>query len=1627
MTTDTVSEQELRKCLEESIQKVQIAINQIKSKKESRNDTLVTEITSSENIYSFPLNQWEENVMIDFQRDFEKNVIKQITKLENSCRQYFLDVLHQFNYDNEKMEFTEQFNIGMLGIFARELQTRLASIDGYRAAWNGDKQAVDQFLNLYPSVKDKSALWGTTLLYSAARKGHLDLVINLIEHHQCSVNAQNRQHILRALASSGHSSAYYDSNPRAGSTPLHGACYYNHLNVVKYLIDHDADYYIENQAGEIPFMHAKCHPTILEYFRELLIFGYSSQSDHFPEKPIDDNGDMRIIVKRVYSICLMKFLRSGRHLNYSENLAWIRCRGSSFVNFSCYALWQIFLIKHPDALADPIVDMINISTSYDSRFEIHLKTWYFCNTQTNEQLDKGMKYHRRYVNIKIPLISDELLTFNLETFAFTDYKNTIQGHLRWIPKMISNNSKNTNEIIDIDEYATMTNIHPIPLTTSRVNYVSEINEEKVVEPLNDENDNDLIQKIPDTPLKITQSLTGFFSIPSPLSDHSISEDEMMFSRQNSSSIVTLEGFQEHHDQFKAILKRIQILLNTIQSAKDFYQRHLNRKSTLLPALLIAEGYDKVIVTQPRRLPCQLICKRVNETMLLDKGSLPKKLAGWIVSGDKKNSQGKVLYLTDGLLKERLLHDETLITTHTELNKSVVFFIDEVHERSVNIDLCLALLARLLSDKPELQTKVKVIVSSATLDSSVPNLFRRLFPCQITKFEIPLMGTRYPVQLIHRPKKNIIDIVQELCKKRKRHDQILCFVSSVSEVNQCCRLITDVSQGTIVAYPLVQSQHPNVQQANIEHGTLFFSTTVAETSLTFPSLKYVVDTGMINMPVYDIDSKRTILKEVRAAESTLKQRLGRLGRTHPGEYYSLYSFQPSDVSYPVPQIRQSDLMNLEFSLRKSPMKRGLNYLSTYLPDSPSPQSIKTTIKQLQELDIVENTPTNQLTAHGKELAKLPDFSSLAMSKAVLAALKTYDCGHDLICLASCIGVLNTTTMFRSIPLNFKSLNGDFMTLLNLMNRILLVQQSTLVRDANIDDICKVMGLHHIQHFIKRVLKRYSILESFFNSSIDFRWEAQRKSNSWELIAKALLAGYSDNVFISMKDFQERTHHFVRHNNLNDIAVLDLQSTLIRPINEPPVSIVLTRDIRRSTAVRATAILSFIGEIKPEWINYRMKRQFHITANEQLQVNNGNKFLQAIQKFLNRVKMLFQGEDIVLEGLSGDVLNAEFHLPQKMISELRFDLKTLAKPNPHENFLRNLESLTKMIRIFNPLIWRWKAQKQVDITINTITTTTKTLEIIVQGRDSVNQQLKDEFQSFIDWLQYCAVICYPNAGLSPRVLRPQMRYQCMTLKKESCQCYTLLRRALFIENEVTGPFTMDLIEPHIALAYDRIDFDVNNLTVEKDYTHELGMQDFHMKQRIDKMINIRKWTKINEELSIIPKPHWKYHVVLVPLSHTAVLYKEIKHKMSHIPNLTILSIEEIRNPSLEETYEGMKKLIKKECSNRNPNEQKLFHGTKVGFDDRYYAVGMYDRGSYFADNPLKSHGFTSSDPTKRNTRVMFYSKVLIGKPYILKAANKDLMAAPKEFHSVIGQHSPQTEYIVYRYGQALPYLKIIYQGG
>jgi hypothetical protein len=516
---DTEEETKLRRCLEASSAVVRDTRNRAKPQGQLDENVPLTITASDVNIHSFTLNAAEEALMSDFKNNLESVINDHLPSLSTGCRKYLLDFLYPYNYDYETREFTKPFNIGILDSFALDLQGILDSINAFRAAWSGDQPKVQEFIKKYPNLKDRSGLWGITLLYSAARNKHSNLVNYLITKAGCSVNAQNQQHILRALSAPTITDNDYEVNPTAGSTALHGACFHGHLDVVKYLMEKGADCYMTNHADETPIMNANRWPEVLQFFRDYLIIGYSPASTALPNTPILEENESRgidcvweykpmadqkwfpfsdaessdlqssLILKPnqefkreihlkirsgIYSVSMMNFLRSGKDLDATQKLAWVRCRGSSILNFDCYALWQIMFTTHPEATSDSTLDILNIPTIYDSTFKVHLNSWYYVDARTNNQLDKTMKYRRKFVVLDLPFAINDQLRFDLQTFSFISKEKTASGFIRWIPKMVSNNPRHKDKIISVDQYSTLSNMDPVPLTTSRLKQVSEL-------------------------------------------------------------------------------------------------------------------------------------------------------------------------------------------------------------------------------------------------------------------------------------------------------------------------------------------------------------------------------------------------------------------------------------------------------------------------------------------------------------------------------------------------------------------------------------------------------------------------------------------------------------------------------------------------------------------------------------------------------------------------------------------------------------------------------------------------------------------------------------------------------------------------------------------------------------------------------------------------------------------------------------------------------------------------------------------------------------------------------------------------------------------------------------------------
>ena len=516
----TKDEKQLKPCLTKIIELVERCLQKLKpirrQQTDTKEDNLLQNSQLNNNVYTFSLNNEENELLDNLTSDIQSILNQNIPQLSPICSNYLLDFLHTYHYDREKRKFTSSLAMGELHAFQRGLEGLLASVEAFSAAFNGDIDVVKKFITEYPTYKDKPGLWETTLLYSAARNNRINIVQYLIEEARCSVNAQNQREIDFALKTSGK---HFTNRPTAGSTALHGACYNNHLNIVRYLVEHGADYFIQNQARETPLNNGDRHADIKKFFQDYLVLSYVNEnSEDLPNQPINDDDQRPIrdcmweykpfqdpkwykfspyeanelqktlllsenfqqqvylrVTKGLYSVSMIEFYRSGRHeQDPQKNMAWVRCRGSSILNFDCAAIWQIMLIQHPkvhnkeDTI--PSLKIQHFPTTYNSRFKLQLNAWYNCDVKTSSLLDNSTNYRRKLVWIDISYVGNNL-KFNLQKYEFSNHEKTVFGYVRWIPKLISSADKDERKIVPVDNYQPMPNVQPIPLTTK---YLKEV-------------------------------------------------------------------------------------------------------------------------------------------------------------------------------------------------------------------------------------------------------------------------------------------------------------------------------------------------------------------------------------------------------------------------------------------------------------------------------------------------------------------------------------------------------------------------------------------------------------------------------------------------------------------------------------------------------------------------------------------------------------------------------------------------------------------------------------------------------------------------------------------------------------------------------------------------------------------------------------------------------------------------------------------------------------------------------------------------------------------------------------------------------------------------------------------------
>ncbi|MFJ9743078.1 ATP-dependent RNA helicase HrpA [Streptomyces sp. NPDC101166] len=458
------------------------------------------------------------------------------------------------------------------------------------------------------------------------------------------------------------------------------------------------------------------------------------------------------------------------------------------------------------------------------------------------------------------------------------------------------------------------------------------------------------------------------------------------------------------------------------------------KTTQIPKICMELGRGvrgMIGHTQPRRIAARTVAERVAEELRTPLG----EAVGWKVRfTDQVNPDATfVKLMTDGILLAE-------IQTDRELRAYDTIIIDEAHERSLNIDFLLGYLAQLLPRRPDL----KVVITSATID---PERFSRHFGDAPI---IEVSGRTYPVEVRYRPLLEedaedadrdqitaICDAVEELMGEGR--GDILVFLSGEREIRDTADALEKKRYRFTEVLPLYarlsHAEQHRVFQAHTGR-RIVLATNVAETSLTVPGIKYVIDPGFARISRYSHRTKVQRLPIEPISQASANQRKGRCGRTSDGICIRLYSEDDFDAR---PEFTDAEILRTNLaSVILQMTAAGLGDIEKFpFIDPPDHRNIRDGVQLLQELnalDPAEKDPRKRLTQTGRKLAQLPVDPRLA--RMVLEADKN-GCAREVMVIAAALSIqdprerpADKQTQADQQHARFRDETSDFLAYLNL---------------------------------------------------------------------------------------------------------------------------------------------------------------------------------------------------------------------------------------------------------------------------------------------------------------------------------------------------------------------------------------------------------------------------------------------------------------------------------------------------------------------------------------------------------------------------------------------------------------------
>ncbi len=458
------------------------------------------------------------------------------------------------------------------------------------------------------------------------------------------------------------------------------------------------------------------------------------------------------------------------------------------------------------------------------------------------------------------------------------------------------------------------------------------------------------------------------------------------------------------------------------------------KSTQIPKMCLKAGRGvggMIACTQPRRIAAITIAHRIASEL---NENLGRSVGYKIRFRDRTSPEAYIKILTDGMLLAETQSDPWLSIYDT-------LIIDEAHERSLNIDFLLGIARTLLDKRPEL----KLIITSATLDTEK---FVQAFP---NARVIEVSGRQYPVEVEYRPAESFgekpgdldyVDLAVKAVhqiKQKKRRGDILVFMPTEQDILETCEQLEGKKYPGTTILPLY-ARLPGTQQGRVYHvkgAKIVVATNVAETSLTIPGIRYVVDTGLARISQYQPGTRINSLPISPISQSSADQRKGRCGRVEHGICIRLYSEKEyrSRLAFTPPEIVRSNLA--EVILRMIDLRLGHPADFPFV-DRPKPKHIKDGYDTLIELGAIHRKDLEYaLTEKGRIMARMP--LDPKISRMLLEA-KEEGCLREIAVISAALSIRDPrerppdkASQADVAHAPFRHPDSDFLTLLNIWDR------------------------------------------------------------------------------------------------------------------------------------------------------------------------------------------------------------------------------------------------------------------------------------------------------------------------------------------------------------------------------------------------------------------------------------------------------------------------------------------------------------------------------------------------------------------------------------------------------------------